>query len=235
MGLIPAHAGKTRRRASRRSSGPAHPRSRGENAPGVQAGTPQAGSSPLTRGKHVGEIAARDHRGLIPAHAGKTPIVFEAANRCRAHPRSRGENIVAIWRAIGKLGSSPLTRGKLEPGAAGPALEGLIPAHAGKTTPPPEAREPLWAHPRSRGENRDHAGCGPVLVGSSPLTRGKHGVELRVSCVVGLIPAHAGKTRSRRGRRRSGRAHPRSRGENDAPVSWNCKRLGSSPLTRGKL
>ena len=197
--------------------------------------SPDTGSSPLTRGKQAGPRNCNGSRGLIPAHAGKTAVCMASMRREPAHPRSRGENVTVSegWEKL--EGSSPLTRGKLRLRVADHFPPRLIPAHAGKTTPPPEAREPLWAHPRSRGENRDHAGCGPVLVGSSPLTRGKHGVELRVSCVVGLIPAHAGKTRSRRGRRRSGRAHPRSRGENDAPVSWNCKRLGSSPLTRGKL
>ena len=49
--LIPAHAGKTSRRACAPSACPAHPRSRGENCRcGALAGG-GAGSSPLTRGK----------------------------------------------------------------------------------------------------------------------------------------------------------------------------------------
>ena len=51
-GLIPAHAGKTRRRVGVRRVGGAHPRSRGENQYG-----PDDGHAPP---------------GLIPAHAGKT-------------------------------------------------------------------------------------------------------------------------------------------------------------------
>ena len=50
----------------------------------------------------------------------------------------------------------------------------------------------------------------------------------------GLIPAHAGKTRTLATVSSSSRAHPRSRGENTpTPSSVNC-RAGSSPLTRGK-
>ena len=51
-----------------------------------------------------------------------------------AHPRSRGENLEEDSGLVDFLGSSPLTRGKpLE--AHGESLaEGLIPAHAGKTT-----------------------------------------------------------------------------------------------------
>ena len=50
-----------------------------------------------------------------------------------------------------------------------------------------------------------------------------------------LIPARAGKTRTRLGRVRAGRAHPRAGGENTCqPVSGDRVR-GSSPRGRGKL
>ena len=50
--------------------------------------------------------------GLIPAHAGKTPVGRAVPSVAWAHPRSRGEN--AERRRGGELlrGSSPLTRGK---------------------------------------------------------------------------------------------------------------------------
>ena len=91
-------------------------------------------------------------------------------------------------------GSSPLTRGKPEGDARAKDEDRLIPAHAGKTEGLEAGPNLGLAHPRSRGENR---GCGSGLAwegGSSPLTRGKHCVELRGRLVVGLIPAHAGKT-----------------------------------------
>ena len=50
---------------------------------------------------------------------------------------------------------------------------GLIPAHAGKTLRLARGRSCCWAHPRSRGENDGAAGRCAVLLGSSPLTRGK--------------------------------------------------------------
>ena len=55
-GLIPAHAGKTRRQPARTSGYRAHPRSRGENHPRAIVSTNHDGSSPLTRGKQ--EVAA---------------------------------------------------------------------------------------------------------------------------------------------------------------------------------
>ena len=51
------------------------------------------------------------------------------------------------------------------------------------------------AHPHSRGENVIEGTGSPILVGSSPLTRGKLLVALSAGDAGGLIPTHAGKTR----------------------------------------
>ena len=53
-GLIPAHAGKTRRSPEIRGRDRAHPRSRGENMTWMSDTLGAGGSSPLTRGKLVG-------------------------------------------------------------------------------------------------------------------------------------------------------------------------------------
>ena len=71
--------------------------------------------------------------------------------------------------------------------------------------------------------------------GSSPLTRGKRTLAGQYGGVVGLIPAHAGKTNLGCNRCARHGAHPRSRGENRREVSETLARSGSSPLTRGKL
>ena len=90
------------------------------------------------------------------------------------------------------------------------------------------------AHPRSRGENRHYRRAVARARGSSPLTRGKRRAERTQSALGRLIPAHAGKTRSVYCRVPSTRAHPRSRGENDAIQRGTLMYDGSSPLTRGK-
>ena len=54
----------------------------------------------------------------------------------------------------------------------------------------------------------------PRWGGSSPLTRGKPELPEDIAGVVGLIPAHAGKTAGGPRRGRGAWAHPRSRGEN---------------------
>ena len=111
------------------------------------------GSSPLTRGKPVeAELRVAD-RGLIPAHAGKTAGYRTRAGAWRAHPRSRGENDGEGTPLSQFTGSSPLTRGKLGTVETVTVSIGLIPAHAGKTHGRRRVRCPVWAHPRSRGEN----------------------------------------------------------------------------------
>ena len=212
----------------------AHPRSRGENAKQSSATPGQYGSSPLTRGKRRPHRRGARYRRLIPAHAGKTcPFgVMEAF--AGAHPRSRGENGTIFYATKACEGSSPLTRGKLGRRYLRAALLRLIPAHAGKTGDVRKRPHGSEAHPRSRGENHDDAGGRAPQWGSSPLTRGKQKWWGTCCLLVGLIPAHAGKTMMTVDHGCPCAAHPRSRGENAANSGTACIGRGSSPLTRGK-
>ena len=212
----------------------AHPRSRGENGDASSHKYGPVGSSPLTRGKPSLPSYPQSEGGLIPAHAGKTIFGLPRSSSPRAHPRSRGENATpACWSTRGG-GSSPLTRGKLRHDHPTTDRTRLIPAHAGKTATLARALSCFWAHPRSRGENqRGGAQCGS-WEGSSPLTRGKPTVSRSAVGSAGLIPAHAGKTPTWSASSTWTRAHPRSRGENDARYIPLIHERGSSPLTRGK-
>ena len=214
VGLIPAHAGKTGclgRIGGRRG---AHPRSRGENIVRLWGRVERAGSSPLTRGKPRRPPQPVPRARLIPAHAGKTQVIWGTTNDA--------------------VGSSPLTRGKPSHSRRERCGGRLIPAHAGKTVDRATFDQIKGAHPRSRGENL----IGGCLIapgqGSSPLTRGKRSYGEAGSTWDGLIPAHAGKTLTRPPRSRTPRAHPRSRGENAASERRARAWKGSSPLTRGK-
>ena len=216
-------------------TGRAHPRSRGENWSDRLYTSDTWGSSPLTRGKPARRGLEGMVRRLIPAHAGKTADTHRRCEYQAAHPRSRGENYQYHHDWYQPSGSSPLTRGK--PARRG--LEGmvrrLIPAHAGKTTVAALALHGNAAHPRSRGENGGARKYDRGGWGSSPLTRGKRGCRERSLVGLRLIPAHAGKTGCQEGRKPTGAAHPRSRGENAMSVSITALLNGSSPLTRGKL
>ena len=232
--LIPAHAGKTLFYRWLYPKGGAHPRSRGENFTNTPATRNPGGSSPLTRGKlHIWKPHGEADR-LIPAHAGKTDEAGAVEAGREAHPRSRGENLPTVGLDSSISGSSPLTRGKPGQWVRRVATQGLIPAHAGKTASVSRSPPTGAAHPRSLGENRSRSPRSRPPRGSSPLTRGKH---ISYSCylgVRGLIPAHAGKTRTDQESERPRAAHPRSRGENSSRT-WRYGGVrGSSPLTRGK-
>ena len=172
--LIPAHAGKTLLRALGAGACAAHPRSRGENSWGRGVHPRQGGSSPLTRGKRAQAQQGHLHVRLIPAHAGKTGRPYLGLPRPQAHPRSRGENRTEDLLVLLQLGSSPLTRGKRLRALSNKELQGLIPAHAGKTLSACRCYAGSPAHPRSRGENEGTVDKELSSKGSSPLTRGKH-------------------------------------------------------------
>ena len=71
-GLIPAHAGKTLCLTICYLTRQAHPRACGENVFTKSHAEDQRGSSPRMRGKRSPPRPGWRHRGLIPAHAGKT-------------------------------------------------------------------------------------------------------------------------------------------------------------------
>ena len=172
--LIPAHAGKTPLLTRSSRTARAHPRSRGENAIVIGMVREGMGSSPLTRGKPSWSKRPTPTARLIPAHAGKTRRPRRRGKSRWAHPRSRGENEYLKRGSFISPGSSPLTRGKLLRSIVQQGVQGLIPAHAGKTSNQP--------------------GSGGATGGSSPLTRGKQRIRPARLSRAGLIPAHAGKT-----------------------------------------
>ena len=233
-GLIPAHAGKTVHLDVEGQRRGAHPRACGENCPsGVQA-TSVAGSSPRMRGKLPIIVRALLATGLIPAHAGKTPGLCPARFLPGAHPRACGENGAENSDKDVVTGSSPRMRGKLERWHDAGQEPGLIPAHAGKTTPYHDRIPRRPAHPRACGENfwQDCPRVGQG--GSSPRMRGKHHRGATIRTDGGLIPAHAGKTATAKDRATDALAHPRACGENIPTRSPARPAGGSSPRMRGK-
>ena len=233
-GSSPLTRGKPQARRRDRRRRRLIPPSRGENTRYACHAACTPGSSPLTRGKPPLRPLAHRRIRLIPAHAGKTARKRLDVGAGGAHPRSRGENWSPSRKITAAFGSSPLTRGKLRAHRSRVPGAGLIPAHAGKTGRTHPCPSQHAAHPRSRGENHHDCDCEIVPAGSSPLTRGKPGLVIMLGWLVGLIPAHAGKTPDDTSIRTCVPAHPRSRGENPRLVSRSRIHRGSSPLTRGK-
>ena len=151
--LIPAHAGSTWSQVQQIAGMRAHPRSRGEHKSKAKAPVFRVGSSPLTRGAPVATVSRSPGVRLIPAHAGSTPTPVTLDKGCEAHPRSRGEHAGGSLIDELRKGSSPLTRGALQPTINTPTKGRLIPAHAGSTVAEGAGSFLSEAHPRSRGEH----------------------------------------------------------------------------------
>ena len=132
-------------------------------------------------------------------------------------------------------GSSPLARGTPTTSDDERYRYGLIPARAGNTVFSHGFAPRLRAHPRSRGEHVYDVGTGIMREGSSPLARGTLQPVGWASLNRGLIPARAGNTKYELHPRRTGWAHPRSRGEHGSFLSIYGSFRGSSPLARGTL
>ena len=215
--LIPARAGKTRKRCLSHWCRKAHPRACGENVSQDAGKLIGAGSSPRVRGKQWFEGTGQPTGRLIPARAGKTIRPQKRVRNDQAHPRACGENATVSAAARLASGSSPRVRGKLisyiittlvarliparagkrELQAPGAQPGGLIPARAGKTRQVSHAGEYWAAHPRACGENMAAAAGKTAAAGSSPRVRGKRDGAHRRHQPDGLIPARAGKTPTR--------------------------------------
>ena len=88
-------------------------------------------------------------------------------------------------------------------------------------------------HPRSRGVYSPPSEPGTWPPGSSPLARGLHDERADEGEEDGIIPARAGFTDARHGRRELLPDHPRSRGVYIQSFFEEIFRKGSSPLARG--
>ena len=110
----------------------------------------------------------------------------------------------------------------------------LIPACAGKTSPPAKKTSSSPAHPRVCGENALGGQYVFGDMGSSPRVRGKQRLRTRRASGVRLIPACAGKTVEEGEYLFAAPAHPRVCGENPTDATTALDPAGSSPRVRGK-
>ena len=110
---------------------------------------------------------------------------------------------------------------------------GIIPAHAGLTQgrciPVPFRRD----HPRACGAHRSASSRTAATAGSSPRMRGSLQLMVVAAVSLGIIPAHAGLTRTSSAGGTTSWDHPRACGahirhDREAHPAW-----GSSPRMRG--
>ena len=210
--IIPARAGQTARRSTRRRTSPDHPRACGANA-AIGGGYPRFGSSPRVRGKQQFEVRGRLLDRIIPA---------------------RGANQLNIQLDVWQSGSSPRVRGKLWVDVFGAFCCRIIPARAGQTHSRQPSSRRLSDHPRACGANQWAKEYQTISDGSSPRVRGKLAVEDLYVPAVRIIPARAGQTGIRAPSPTACTDHPRACGANTWSKLTVIPPSGSSPRVRGK-
>ena len=231
---IPAHTGKTKRKASHHNRNTEHPRPHGENVRKRNYSSGTSGTSPPTRGKLMRGCGRQGRGRNIPAHTGKTGRGCRAGPARPEHPRPHGENLGEYYTGGIEGGTSPPTRGKPGTGPVHRHHQRNIPAHTGKTTRAGWAAWGCSEHPRPHGENRLRGLGQRLRHGTSPPTRGKRCPPQSRHQTGRNIPAHTGKTTGEHGRCARAAEHPRPHGENVLPKLTECYLRGTSPPTRGK-
>ena len=160
VGIIPAHAGNTDHGHIVAGVNRDHPRACGEHPVDHMVEEYAGGSSPRMRGTRFCFLVCPFFVGIIPAHAGNTPLRFRRSCLSRDHPRACGEHwcdrvprllhgrdhpracgehrTASLWRtSLG--GSSPRMRGTLDWSKGYESERGIIPAHAENTSRPSTA------------------------------------------------------------------------------------------------
>ena len=131
-------------------------------------------------------------------------------------------------------GSPPHTRGKGGRTFTAGRDHGITPAHAGKRTMAIYMPNEMKDHPRTRGEKCLSPRRWPRIRGSPPHTRGKGQCLHFHIILLGITPAHAGKSSLVMVTPPPVRDHPRTRGEKRPIAEAHFVCLGSPPHTRGK-
>ena len=151
------------------------------------------------------------------------------------HPRACGAHFLLTLYCKQYKGSSPRMRGS--PGAGFDSIRavGIIPAHAGLTPGAICYACAPWDHPRACGAHLMSNKQKKVVKGSSPRMRGSLTVVVAAAYDEGIIPAHAGLTKSATSFCVIPRDHPRACGAHRNWGGARCRVSGSSPRMRGSL
>jgi len=211
--FIPAHAGTTSERTSRRLPDAVHPRACGDHSGNGVPSVAAAGSSPRMRGPLAQHHQLRPVHRFIPAHAGTTMTCHSnSAKPCGSSPRMRGPRDAHVHRARARR---------------------FIPAHAGTTPRTPRSRWWRPVHPRACGDHERPEDAGPPRGGSSPRMRGPLPKRKPREDVRRFIPAHAGTTWDSATSRSRATVHPRACGDHPVRIPPGTRSVRFIPAHAG--
>ncbi len=179
--LLPAPAGMVPTTGSRRRTGSAAPRTRGDGPSVVPASARAGACSPHPRGWSPEAPAARRAQALLPAPAGMVPTARADPSYLQTAPRTRGDG--PGWPTVtrNRAPCSPHPRGWSPRGVLALGLLPLLPAPAGMVPTSITAGMITDPAPRTRGDSPRLKGwrCGP-RVSRSPdphVRRGLWGLQ----------------------------------------------------------
>ena len=233
-GSIPACAGKPRVSSPSPRRRRVHPRVCGEATGILGAAVKHAGPSPRVRGSlHITNRTA-NHRGSIPACAGKPGGRRPAWPPTTVHPRVCGEAALRAPVLRKAPGPSPRVRGSRLRPASCASSTGSIPACAGKPSGSASSRRQGWVHPRVCGEAYAGNTSIGIPMGPSPRVRGSPRHRPCAAADVGSIPACAGKPAAGFFGMSPSPVHPRVCGEAHCDADVQAVERGPSPACAGK-
>ncbi len=170
---IPAWAGETTRARGARRRGSVDPRVGGGDGTMIDHDGKITCRSPRGRGRRQDVGKGGDQEGSIPAWAGETALIAEAASHPSVDPRVGGGDSMAQGAAIRETGRSPRGRGRLAVLRKLRESKGSIPAWAGETPTTCGGTPMLVVDPRVGGGD---SGCRRAVLGThgrSPRGRGR--------------------------------------------------------------
>ncbi len=173
FGSIPAWAGETPPRRTRRGAISVYPRVGGGNSMSISECRYEPGLSPRGRGKPARRAVWIAPGRSIPAWAGETDAALRYAGRGAVYPRVGGGNTGKPNGWSRCRGLSPRGRGKLVLYRRRRQCLGSIPAWAGETRARVAADDAVEVYPRVGGGNRYLGYVLEPAHGLSPRGRGK--------------------------------------------------------------
>ena len=187
------------------------------------------------RGKASPKSGMYSFRRITPAHAGKSHVCAVLADGGEDHPRPCGEKSPVDMAGGFFVGSPPPMRGKVFQPSRQTQKFGITPAHAGKSCPVRSTYPARRDHPRPCGEKAAIRSTRWLCWGSPPPMRGKGRHPLHKVVVLGITPAHAGKSIARNRCPVCSWDHPRPCGEKSYADNVEIHHAGSPPPMRGKV
>ena len=150
--FIPIHTGNSCQKPCLSLPLPVHPHTHGELAGCPVQSRSICGSSPYTRGTPTMNTPTEAAARFIPIHTGNSREEPARRRSATVHPHTHGELLYLVKWEIGRIGSSPYTRGTQQPTFPCFPCRRFIPIHTGNSCQVVCIRNVFPVHPHTHGE-----------------------------------------------------------------------------------